>query len=172
MKRILLLLVPLLTLVGIGCKSPAPEDIQSPPSAFLAQFSLDKVVANVSPPGLNCSDLRAPLIKPELPPPELSPMHSSSPKSVRLSYDQFYAALCEVGRIEQFQGAEFIQSLKSEVERQIQSAGAQVRGSTEFSDNAFKVEYTAEKIQGKLIMFGKKKECHYIVTTLVEESGQ
>jgi len=81
-------------------------------------------------------------------------------------------AFCEVGKLEQFQEAGFIQTLKSEVERQIQSTGAQVRRSAKFGDNGFQVEYTAEKIQGKVAMYGEKKECHYIVTTRVEESNQ
>jgi hypothetical protein len=166
MKRILLLLVLLLNLVGIGCKSPAPEDIQSFPSEFLTQFSLRKTVDNVSPPGLNCSELM-PLIRPrEMPP--ISP----SPNSVRLSQMEFYAALCDARRLEQSQEAGFILSLKSEVERQIHSTGAQVQGSMEIDNNGFQVEYAAEKIHGRVVMFGGKKECHYVVTTRIEESEQ
>jgi len=55
MKRSLLLFVLLLNLVGVGCKSLTRAAIQSSQSAFLSQFSLQKTLANVNAPGLDCS---------------------------------------------------------------------------------------------------------------------
>ena len=161
MKRILPLLVLLLYLAGTGCNSLTSKAIEPSQSGFLAQFSLQKTVANVSTPGLDCSKLQ---------PPELPSMPSPSPNSDRLSNSQLYVAFCEIERIEQFQEAGFIQSISSEVERQIQSTGAQVQGSTKFGSKGFQVEYEAEKIKGKVKMSVEKQESNYIVKIEIEES--
>src|SRR2546423_3223558 len=55
MRSILLLLVLLLNLLGIGCKSLSRAAIQASQSAFLAQFSLPNTLVNLNAPGLDCS---------------------------------------------------------------------------------------------------------------------
>ena len=72
---------------------------------------------------------------------------------------------------DQFQEAEFIQSLKTEIERQIQSSGAQIKGSWLSGRKGIQLEYAEGKIQGKVEISGQRKAGTYIVTTNIEENN-
>jgi hypothetical protein len=161
-RSILLLLVFLLTSLGTGCKSLSRAAIQASQSAFLAQFSLPKTRANVKAPGLDCSKFG-----------EGGGIGGSAGGvgSGRVSHSQSHSTFCGIERPEQFEEAGFIQSLKAEIERQIQSNGAQVQGSRLSGSNGFQIEYAEGKIQGKVEMTGQRKESTYIVTTNVEENN-
>ena len=163
MKRILLLLMLLLNLVGINCKPLTRAAIKASQSAFLAQFSLQKTVANVNTPGLDCSKFG-----------EGGRMGGSAGGvgSDSISHNQSYTIFCEIERSGELQEGVLIQSLKSEIDRQIQSTGGQIQGSTTSGNRGFQIEYVEGKIHGKVEMSGQKKESYYIVTTNVEESNK
>ena len=161
MKRCLLLLVLLLNLAG--CKSLARSAIQASQSAFLSQFSLPKTLAKVNAPGLDCSKFG-----------EGGGIGGSTGGigSGHVSHSQSYSAFCGIERPEQFQEASFIQSLKTEIERQLQSSGAQIKGSSLSGSNGFEIEYAEGKIHGKAEISGQRQESNYIVTTKIEENNQ
>ena len=162
MRSILLLLILILNSLGIGCKSLSRAAIQASQSAFLAQFSLPKTLANVHAPGLDCSKFG-----------EGGGMGASAGGigSGRASHSQSHSTFCGIERPEQFQEAGFIQLLKIEIERQLQSTGAQVQGSHLAGSSGFKIEYAAGKIQGKVEISGQRRESTYIVTTNIEENN-
>ena len=162
MRSMLLLLVLLLNSLGTGCKSLSRAAIQASQSAFLAQFSLPKTLANVKAPGLDCSKFG-----------EGGGLGGSAGGigSGRVSHSQSHSTFCGIVRPEQFEETGFIQSLKAEIERQIKSNGAQVQGSRLSGSNGFQIEYAEGKIQGKVEITGQRKESTYIVTTNVEENN-
>src|SRR5829696_7365036 len=153
MKRILLLLVLLLNLAGIGCKSLTHAGIQASQSAFLAQFSLQKTLANVNATGLDCSKFGSG-----------GGIGGSSGGvgSGRVSHSQSHTIFCGIEQPAQFQEAGFIQLLKTEIERQIKSTGGHIQGSSNSSSDGFQVEYTDGKIHGKVEMTGQIKGSTYI----------
>ena len=163
MKKTLILLVILLNLAAIGCKSLTSTAIKASQSAFLTQFSLHKTVANINAPGLDCSKFG-----------EGGGIGGSAGGvgSDSVSHNQSYTIFCEIEGSGQFQEAGLIQSLKSEIDRKIQSAGAQIQGSTTSSNRGFQIEYVEGKIHGKVEMLGEKKESYYIVTVNVEERNR
>jgi hypothetical protein len=162
MRSILLLLVLILNLLGIGCKSLTRSAIQASQSAFLAQFSLPKTLVTINAPGLDCSKFG-----------EGGGIGASAggKGSGGVSHSQSHSTFCGIERPEGFQEAGFIQSLKTEIERQIQSSGAQVRGSRYSGGNGFQIEYAEGKIQGKVEITGQRQESTYIVTTNIEENN-
>jgi hypothetical protein len=155
MKRMLLLFVLLLNIVTAGCNTRA--DIQASRSAFLSQFSLQKTLANLNAPGLDCSGASG----------DSSAVGAvgSSGVSNRRSESRF----CGIERADEFEAAGFIQRLKAEIERQIQATGGQVQGSSPSGSTGFHIEYVLGKSQGKIEISGESQSSAYMVTTKIEE---
>ena len=161
MKRCLLLLVLLLNLVG--CKSLSQAAMQASQSAFLSQFSLSKTLARVNAPGLDCSRFG-----------EGGGIGGSAGgiPSGHDSHSQSDSTVCSIERPEQFDEARFIESLKTEIEAQIKSTGAQIKRSTLSGRTGFQIEYVDGKISGLAEIFGGRYQNTYAVTTKIEENNR
>src|SRR5262245_55673747 len=130
MRRVLLLLVFLPGLFGIGCKSLTNAAIQASQTKFLSQFSLSTTISNLHTPGLDCT--------------KIGPGGGIGSRSGgiggQVSHSQSVSITCEIASSEPFQERLFMRSLKSEVERQIQSSGGTMQGSGMCSESGLRVE--------------------------------
>lgn len=89
-----------------------------------------------------------------------------------VSHSQSHTTACQIEESVQFQESGFILLLNSEIERQIQSTGIQVKGSSLSGSNGFEVEDRDGKLQGKVELTGERKESYYIVTIKIDENNQ
>jgi hypothetical protein len=74
---------------------------------------------------------------------------------------------------EQFDEAEFIVSLKEDVEKIIRASGAKVTDSGNPDPSSFYFEYSIENIQGRIDVSGKKiREDYYSLKADIDEKGK
>ena len=163
MKIFLLVLLLLLNLVGIGCKSLTRATIQASQSAFLTQFSLQKTFAITATPGLDCSKFGVG-----------GGIGSSAGGlgSGGVTHSQSFTVSCEISGSEPFKESQVFLSLKSEIKRQIQATGMQLKGSAYSTNDGFQIEYAEGKIRGKVQISGQRNERYYSVTARIDESSK
>jgi hypothetical protein len=154
----LIYLLPL----GIGCQSLTRAAIERSQTRFLSQFSLQTTIENVSgAAGLDCARFGAG---------GGIGATSGSIGTSRVSNSQYSSAAREMEESQPFQERSYMESLKSEIERQIQSTGAEIKAGT-LNDNGFQIEYAEVRRQGTVKASGQRQGRFCIVTSKIEEKN-
>lgn len=147
-KKYLVLLVLLLSLAAWRAYShfnrPPIVRIQDmKPSSFVAQFSLDKIIANVNSAYLDCTKGNSG---------NLSNSRADIPTPYK-TYAQFRS--CVITDSGNFKDIEFMQSVKAEINKQLLSTGMRILEESKMSQNSegkneIQIWYETQDIQSEL----------------------
>jgi hypothetical protein len=151
-RKLSLITLLLITLIGNGCSRPLMELLRS---NFLTNFSLEDLVKkNNSPAGKLCAagGLRS-----------IGGGGGVGPD--RTSSDQHSKFSCQIktGAENSFDQVAFLASLKADVERQIVTSGAQVTGQGDSGSAGFYFEYREHDIHGRVEILGVKNGANLFV---------